>query len=164
MIPRVLKNFNLFINGQGFTGLCEEAQLPEIKIKMDEYRGGGMDASYEIDMGTEAMMAKLTLGEYAPDVIKAISVGSRIQLKGSLVRDSDATRVAVVAEIGGRFKTFTPGNWKAGDMAKPEHELTVDYFKWTQAGEDLFEIDVQNMIRIVGGVDQLAGIRADIGL
>lgn len=164
MIPRILKNFNLFINGVGYAGLCDEASPPDVKIKMDEHRAGGMDASYEIDMGMEAMSMKLTLGEYAPDVIKALASGNRIQLKGSLVRDSDATRVAVTIEVGGRFKSFTPGNWKSGDKTSPEHEITVDYYRWNQGGEDLFEIDIENMIRVVGGIDQLAGIRADIGL
>lgn len=164
MIPHILKNFNAFVNGTGFAGLCDEATLPEIKIKMDEHRAGGMDASYEIDMGMEAMSAKLNMGEYAADIIKALGAGSRIQLRGSLVRDSDGDRIAVSVEIGGRFKSFMPGNWKAGDKANGEFEMTVDYYRWTQAGEDLIEIDVQNMVRTIGGVDQLAGIRDDIGI
>lgn len=163
-IPRILKNFNLHINGVGFAGLIDEAELPEIKIKMEEHRAGGMDAPYEIDMGQETMSAKLTFAEYLPAVLKALNTGQRITLRGALRRDTDGQVVPVLVELGGRVKSFTPGSWKAGDMAKSEHEVAVDYYRWNQSGEDLFEIDVVNMIRIIGGIDQLAAERAALAL
>jgi P2 family phage contractile tail tube protein len=164
--PRVLKNFNAFINGVGYAGRVEEVELPEVALKMEEWRGGGMDGSTEIDMGQEVMTSKITMGEYIPDLITALAKGGqRIQFRGALKRDSDGSAVIpVVCELGARFKKFTPGSWKAGDMAKAEHELTVDYFKWTQAGVELMEIDTINMIRRIGGVDQLAEQRAALGL
>lgn len=162
--PRVLKNFNTFVNGVGYAGRVEEIELPEIAIKMEEWRGGGMDGSTELDMGMEVMTSKITMGEYIPDLVTALANGSRIQFRGSLKRDSDLASVRVIVELGARFKKFTPGSWKAGDIAKGEHELTVDYFRWNQAGVDLMEIDVINMKRVIGGVDQLAGMRADLGL
>lgn len=163
-IPRVLKNFNVFINGRGYAGLCDEAELPEIVLKMEEHRAGGMDGSYEIEMGQEAMSAKLTMAEYIPELIAALGNGVRVQLRGALVRDTDNNTVAVVVELGARPKKFGPGSWKAGDKGSAEHEFAVDYFRWNQAGEDLIEVDVVNMIRKVGGVDQLAAQRAALSL
>ena len=164
MIPRVLKNFSVFIDGLGYHGLVDEAELPEVKIKMEEYRAGGMDGSYEIDMGQEAMVAKLTFAEYPANVLKAMGNNQRIQLRGALRRDTDASVVPVIVELGGRLKCFTPGSWKAGDMAKSEHEVAVDYFRWNQGGVDLMEIDVVNMKRVIGGVDQLSGLRDALAL
>lgn len=163
-IPRILKNWNLFVNGIGYAGLCDEAELPEIKIKTEEHRAGGMDGSYEIDMGMETMTAKLTFAEYIADILRKVGVDCRFQLRGALRRDSDGQVVPVIVEIGGKFKSFTPGTWKAGDKATAEHEVAVDYLRWNQGGEDLIEIDVVNMIRKIGGVDQLSAIRVAIGV
>lgn len=162
--PRILKNFSVFVNGQGYSGQCEEAELPDFEIKMEDWRGGGMDGTFEVDMGQEAMNAKLTFAEPLPAVITALMKGTRIQLRGSYVRDLDQSRVAVLVELGARPKKFAPGSWKAGDKGSNEHELAVDYYRWVQGSEELFEIDVVNMIRRVGGVDQLAGIRNDLAL
>jgi hypothetical protein len=163
MIPSVLKNWNCSIDGIGYAGLCEEAQLPDIKFKMEEHRGGGMDAPYEIEMGQEVMSAKLTFAEYPADVIKNLNAGRRIQLRGALVNDQTRVTIPVLVELGGRTKGFMAGSWKAGDMNKPEFEIAVDYFRWNQAGADLLVIDVPNMVRVVGGVDQLAAQRAALG-
>lgn len=164
MIPRILKNFNVFVNGVGFAGLCEEAEIPEVKIKTEGYRGGGMDGEFEVDMGTESMKAKLTFCEPMPDVITALGNGVRVQLRGSYVRDTDNTRVAVIVELGARGTSFGGGTLKAGDKSQNTSEFAVDYYRYSLAGTDLVEIDVQNMVRSIGGVDQLAGIRADIAV
>ncbi|ASJ24398.1 phage major tail tube protein [Laribacter hongkongensis] len=50
MIPQVLTNLNLYVDGRGFAGRVTEIQLPKLKRKTDGYRAGGMDA--EVDMGS----------------------------------------------------------------------------------------------------------------
>ena len=166
--PRVLKNFTVFVNGRGSAGLCDEITLPDVKIKTEEFRAGGMDAPTELDMGMDKMMAKFSFADPDPTTMTLVGLRSgnsaRLVAKGSFVRDSDAARVAVVAELVGRINSYSPGNWKAGDKNANAYEMSVNYYKLTVGGVSVFEIDVENMIRLIGGVDQLAGIRADIGL
>ena len=88
---------------------------------------------------------------------------ARLTGRGSFVRDTDNTRVAVVAEMVGRVGKGSFGDWKAGESAGHDYEMTLTYFRLTVGGVETHEIDIENMIRRVGGVDQLAGIRADIG-
>lgn len=168
MTPRVLKNFNAIVNGRGMAGRVETLDLPEISFKMEGFRAGGMDAETELDMGQEAMTAKYTFADPDPDNLKLVGITTgqpvRIISRSSWVRDSDGARIAVVAECGGRFKKLGLGSWKAGEKGAHEYEQSVDYFRLNVGGEDVIEIDVLNMKRIIGGVDQLAGIRADIGL
>lgn len=168
MYPRILKNFNAFVNGRGYAGAIDEVELPEITIKTEEHRAGGMDGTAEIDMGMEAMSAKLSFSDPDPQLFKLVGTASansaRIQVRGSYVRDSDNTRIRVVVEMGGAFKKLTMGTWKPGDKAMNEFEVRLNYLRIEIAGEDVIEIDVENMIRNIGGVDQLAGIRADIGI
>lgn len=166
MIPRILKNFNAFVNGQGNQGRIDELELPEFSLKLDEYRGGGMDAPVDIDMGQEKMVAKLTVTDPDATIISRLGASTmdRIIFRGAFVRDSDQTTIAVVAEIGGRFNKLSWGKWKSGDKNAQEFEIGVNYYNLTIAGVDVITIDIENMVRIVGGVDQLAAIRDAIGL
>lgn len=162
--PHILKNYDLYIDGEGLSGRVDEAELPEIKLKMEEHRAAGMDGSIEVDMGMETLTAKLTLSEYVASVMSKFATrGTRFTLRGSAVRDRANTRQAHKVTFSGAIKTITPGTWKAGDKATMELELTLDYYRWETNGAEMWEIDVENMIRSIGGVDQLAGIRADLG-
>jgi len=55
MLPQILKNFNVFANGVSYAGRAEEVSLPKLTVKTEEFRGGGMDAPVELDMGMEKM-------------------------------------------------------------------------------------------------------------
>jgi P2 family phage contractile tail tube protein len=166
--PRILKNFTAFVNGAGMAGRVDSVELPEIELETEEHRSGGMDAKVEIDMGMKPMTTKLTISDPDPNVLALVgnsnANSARLVIRGSFVRDSDGSRVAAVAEIGGRFKKGSFGKWEAGSKAPQEYEMTVNYYKLTMGGRDIYEIDVENMLRIIDGVDQLAGIRADLGL
>lgn len=166
--PRILKNFNVFVNGRGQAGVAKTIKLPEISLKTEGFRGGGMDAETEVDMGMDAMTATYTFADPDPENFKLVGLATgnsvRTTARGSFVRDSDATRVAVVVEMGGRFKKMSMGDWEAGKASDQEFEHTLNYYRLNVGGEDVIEIDVINCKRIIGGVDQLAGIRADIGL
>lgn len=166
--PRILKNYNVFVNGRGLAGVAESCTLPEVSLKTDEHRAGGMDAATEIDMGMDTLSAKFSMKD--PDLAilglagQMNSNSARVTFRGSFVRDADMSRVAVVAELSGRIKKSSPGDWKGGDAATFDFEMSVNYYKLTVGGVEVYEIDVENMVRRIGGVDQLAGIRADIGL
>jgi phage tail tube protein FII len=42
--------------------------------------------------------------------------------------------------------------------------MAVRYYKFAIANEDLIEIDIENMKRIVNGTDQLASLREAMGV
>lgn len=168
MTPRILKNFSVFVNGRGLVGLADSCTLPEVSLKTDEYRGGGMDGSVEIDMGTDPLMAKFSMKDPDPIILGLVGRtnynSALITMRGSFVRDADGSRVSVVATLGGRIKKGSPGDWKSGEAASFDFEVSVNYYRLLVGGVEVYEVDVENMIRRINGVDQLAGIRADIGL
>ena len=47
MLPKILKNFNVFVDGLGYAGRVEEITLPKLTIKTEEYQGAGMSAPVE---------------------------------------------------------------------------------------------------------------------
>ena len=51
-----------------------------------------------------------------------------------------------------------------GRQSGQEYEMGVNFYKLTVGGIGVYEIDVENMVRCILGVGQLAGIRADIAI
>lgn len=166
MIPRVLKNFNLFVDGRGLAGTISTLTLPTLTTKMEEFRGGGMDAPVEIDMGMEKLEGTFELFDYDEEVIALYGLASQntqITARGALRRDGEPA-VAAVVNITGGIKEMDPGDWVAGDKTSGTFSYAARYFKLTIGGRELVEIDKANMIRRINGVDQLASIRTAIGV
>jgi len=166
-IPRVLKNFSLFVDGRGLAGQVSMLTLPKLTTKMEEYRGGGMDIPAEIDLGMEKLETSFELFEYEPDMLSlyGLADGAATQLtaRGALRRDGEAA-VPMIVNMTGVVKELDHGDWKSGDTSSVKFNLALRYYKETVGGRVVHEIDVVNMIRKINGVDQLATIRTAIGV
>jgi P2 family phage contractile tail tube protein len=166
-IPRVLKNFSLFVDGRGLAGSVSTLTLPKLTTKMEEYRGGGMDVPVEIDMGMEKLETSFELFEYDPNMMAlyGLADGAATQLtaRGALRRDGEAA-VAMIVNMTGVVKELDHGDWKSGDQTSAKFAVALRYLKITIGGQVVAEIDKVNMIRRINGVDQLETIRAAIGV
>ena len=166
-VPRVLKNFSLFVDGRGLAGTVSTLTLPTLTTKMEEFRGGGMDAPVEIDMGMEKLEASFELFDYEENILSlyGLADGAATQLtaRGALRRDGEAA-VAMVVNMTGVIKEMDPGDWQAGEQTTMTMSVALRYLKITVGGREAVEIDKVNMIRKVNGSDQLATIRAAIGV
>lgn len=165
-IPRVLKNFSLFVDGRGLAGTVDTLTLPKLTLKTEEYRGGGMDAPVELDMGMEKLEGTFALAEYNPDMMALYGLASpntQLTARGAMRRDGEDA-VAVVVNMTGQVKEVDPGDWKAGDMSTGTFAYALRYLKITIGGRVVVEIDKVNMIRRIDGVDQLQSIRTAIGV
>ncbi len=166
-IPRVLKNFSLFVDGRGLAGSVSTLTLPKLTTKMEEYRGGGMDIPAEIDLGMEKLEASFELFEYDPNILAlyGLADGAATQLtaRGALRRDGE-TAVAMIVNMTGVIKEHDPGDWKSGDQTSSKFSTALRYLKVTVGGQIIHEIDVVNMIRRINGVDQMESIRNAIGV
>ena len=166
-IPRVLKNFSLFVDGRGLAGTVSTLTLPTLTTKMEEYRGGGMDAPVEIDMGMEKLEASFELFDYDENILSlyGLADGGATQLtaRGALRRDGQPA-VAMIVNMTGVIKGMEPGDWSAGEQTTMTCQVALRYLKIVIGGRALVEVDKVNMIRKVNGQDQLATIRAAIGV
>ena len=166
-LPKILRNFSLYVDGIGYAGKVTEATPPTLTIKTEPHRAGGMDAPAEIDMGMEALNLGFTLAEYDVSVLRQFGLidqnGVQATLRGAMMANGeDATPIVVNAT--GHFKEFDPGNFVAGDNTEAQFDMGLRYYKMTIGGDVIHEIDVENMVRIINGVDQLASIRTAIGI
>ena len=165
--PQKLKNFNLFVAGKGLAGRVAEIELPTLTIKTEEIRAGGMDAPIEVDMGMEKLECKITLEEYNRDVINLLGVlqsYTPLVLRGSMQSQGSVLTHPVVIRLQGAAKEIDLGSWKAGDSNKLVFTVTCTRFEMDLDNIPTVAIDIQNMVRMIGGIDQLAQQRADLGL
>lgn len=165
MLPRYLKNWSVFIDGRGLIGIAEEVELPKLAVKTEEYRGGGMDAPVELDLGMEKLECKLTIADYNADVIKLfglLSANTQITLRGSYHRQGEG-EIGGVIRLRGGIKEIDRDKWKAGDRSKLMLSASCNLYEEEINGEQVVKIDVQNMERIIGGIDQLEQTRANLG-
>ena len=56
------------------------------------------------------------------------------------------------------------GKFKAGDKGTLQCTIACRYYKLEIGGEDVIEIDIENMVRKIAGNDVLADIRSALGL
>ena len=165
-IPKVIKNFNMFLAGVGFAGLCDAVKLPELKIKAEEHRAGGMDIPVDLDMGMEKLELGFTMAEQHADVFRQFGLRNQnavqATFRASKVNDQISEPYVIFAR--GMYTSVAGGDVKNGEKAVLEATLTLRYYRLVMANKPLIEIDADNMIRIIDGVDQLASIRADIGI
>jgi P2 family phage contractile tail tube protein len=166
MIPKILKNFNLFVDGRGYAGKAEEVTPPKLSLKTEEFRGGGMDAPATIDMGMEKLEASFTLAEYDTHILKQFGLISgnavQITLRGAL--QDDTTTSAITIKLRGMYTEIDMGKFSAGEKSTLACTIVARYYQLTIAEETLVEIDIDNMTRIIGGVDAMSTIRNAIGV
>lgn len=162
---KVLKNFTCFVDGYGFMGRVEEIETPKLKLKTEDVRLGGMDAPEEVDLGMEKLELTLTFAEAPPELLTlfgfANGLNTSVTLRQAVQGDGEAE--AIVINARGGIKELDEGNLKTGAINKPKFAIALSYYKRTQAGKRLVEIDVPNMVRIIGDTDFLAGQRKSLG-
>jgi phage contractile tail tube protein, P2 family len=163
----ILKYLNLIADGRGYAGKIEEYSPPDLTISTEEFRGGGMDAPIDIDMGQEKMTCSFVLPSYDANLLALFGIknGSTVQLtaKGSL-ESLDGTTTPVAHNMHGKIISIARGTWGSGKKPALTITMSLHYYREQHGTRTINEIDVINMKRIVDGVDQLAAHRANIGL
>lgn len=166
-LPKTLKNFDLFQNGESFMGQTRSVTLPKLARKMEDYRAGGMDGTLKLDTGADAMELSFAAGGYLASAIRqygATSVGA-VQLRWAGAYQAEDTGMYESVEIvaRGRYSEIDRGDAKTGDNTEHKFTMQVAYYKESVNGVTLIEIDVPNNQFIVDGFDILAAQRAAIG-
>ena len=166
-ITDILKNYTLFVDGRGQAGKMGDYIPPSPSVAAEEYRAAGMNAPIDIDMGQEKMTTSFVLKNYPAKVLAlwGFAPGRLIPVtaRGAL-ESEDGAVTPVIHNMRGKIIQPDRGTWSPGQSASLTVNMTVEYFKETIGGEVITEIDVINMVRIVGGVDQLAEQRAALGI
>ena len=165
-LPQVLRNMNLYVDGRSHAGVIGELVLPKLKLKTEDFQGGGMDAPIEIEMGMEKLEASATIHEYDATtyVMFGLTDGSKVNItaRGALKQGDKVVPVSVV--MHGSWNEIDPGSWKVGQKVEQKVMMNLEYYSLSINNLPVVLIDIPNMKRIIGGKDALAEIKAAIGL
>lgn len=163
-LPRVVKAFNLYIDGDGYAGRADSITLPALTFVKEDHRAGGMDAPKGIELGMEKLVLSMVVSDLDPRILGRLGVdGLPLVARGS-VQEQGQEAEAVNITMRGDFSSLEFGNWKPGTKTALTITADLDYFRYRQNDVEYAEIDVVNMVRSIFGVDQLARHRANIGL
>ncbi|MBP8813124.1 MAG: phage major tail tube protein [Laribacter sp.] len=167
MIPQVLTNLNLYVDGRGFAGRVTEIQLPKLKRKTDGYRAGGMDAEIDIAVGLEKLEGGFTLMGVNPEALAFFGIANGSDFNGTFrgaMTDQKGGVIKVEVTWRGLLSEVDMGSWKPGDKGETKYTASLSYYKLEIDGRAIYEIDPVNCVRIINGTDELAAERAAIGL
>lgn len=166
-LPRKLKHFNTFLDGESWLGLVPEITLPELARKMEDYRGGGMEGPVPIDMGQEKLELDFVTSfdarlfrKYGAAKVDAVL----LRFAGSWQRDDTGEISAVEIVTRGRIIKMDAIQAKAGDDSPQKVKMGLSYYKVTVDNQVLLEIDLVNFVFNVDGEDMLAAHRAALGI
>lgn len=166
-LPRKLKNFNVFSDGESFIGQTKTITLPTLTRSMEAYRGGGMSGPVSIDNGNEEIELKTVYGGFMRQVLRQYGItthdGVQLRFAGAYQRDDTGAVDAVEVVVRGRHSEIEMGDGEAGSDTDFTVTTKCSYYKLSVNGTTEVEIDFVNMIEIVGGVDRLAEQRRAIG-
>ena len=163
----VLKNINLFVDGRGYAGQIDEYNAPDLTLSTEDYRAGGMDAPITIEMGQEPLETSFSLIAYDADVLAlwGVAAGASVPFTARGALESyDGTVKPVIHRMRGKITSLQRGTWAPGQKPALTITMRLDYYQETHDGVITHEIDVENMVRTVNGVDRLAAQRAALGI
>lgn len=166
MIPEILSQCVMFMDGVSFSGDVPTMTLPKVTEKTEEYRGGGMSGSVDLPIGLEKMEASWVTNGVRKESLKFLGLSDRtaanVVFRASF-RDQKGRVKPVKATLRGALKEIDMGDWEAGKKSEIKHAMAVSYYKLEIDGRVMYEIDVVNMVQVINGVDQLAADRAALG-
>lgn len=167
MLTNIIRNFVVWVDGEGKLGTGEQAQLPALSMVTEDYRGGGMDLPLEVELGMEKLEASFVLNNFDPQIFKLFGIApgtvKPFTIRGHLAGE-DGKTVGVEAHIDGRIKSITSDAWQPGQKTTVTVALSVHFYSLKVGDTDLVEIDVMNARRVVNGVDQLNETRINLGI
>ncbi|WP_018692272.1 phage major tail tube protein [Algicola sagamiensis] len=163
--PQTLYGMELFVDGFAHGGTIEKMQLPKLKMKTEEYRGGGMNAPVEVEMGMESLNCRFTLNAYRKELFGLLGLvpGNEVNVtcRGYFKEGQQEKKAMVV--LHGSWKELDFGEWAPGTKPPLVIEMSPTFYALTLDNIPVITIDIVNDIRMIGGVDQLAGMRAALG-
>ena len=162
-LDHILQGFNAYVDGRSKLGFVEKLETPKIKKKTEKFRSGGMLAEKNHVMGYEVFPWKLSFNAFDPDVIRQAGLFAKnaVNLSFTAAFDGELNAQHTAHFLcRGKFTDLSGGTWEAGKKAMLDVEGSLDALKLTYDGKVVYDIDIDNDVYVVDGIDEYAWIRA----
>lgn len=167
MIPHVISEYNVYLNGSKMTGVTDESTLPTVKSKTTDIQGVGiLGVINHPSVGEfESIEQEIGFNLVYSDFADMLAVGKHVQLTFRAAQQMlDKTLgiqhrgLRIVEE--GEVKELNLGKIKKGENMDVKVKIEVTYLLVESDGEKLLEIDKLNGVYNANGEDMMADISA----
>ena len=164
-----LTNANIYIDGVGLLGRAEEIEIPNPRHKMIDYKGLGMAGTAELWAGVDKLESKIKWVSFDSDTLTFAASPFQthlFQARGNLEQYTSQGRSAelpVIYLMTGVFKDAGSPTFQKNQMVETTSTVSVYHAELYVAGVQIYLYDVFANLYVVGGVDQLANFRANLG-
>ncbi|MFH7805677.1 phage major tail tube protein [Acinetobacter sp. BSP-53] len=168
MLPRTLKNFNVFIDTHSWAGIAESVTIPKITKKTEDFRGAGMIGDVALVMGYEKLEGEVVYGGFDVKQYRQLGVCGTsdlpVRFVGVYERQDNCTHQNVEIYTRGQAIELDPGDSKNGEKTEIKMSYNYTYYRMEVDGVVEVELDFINGTEVFGGSDIAAQIKKMLGL
>ncbi len=170
LIPSVLTNAKVYKDGVDQLGVAT-VESPDFEAMTESITGLGIAGEMDIPVAGhfKSMTLKIKWNVVTDKAVVLLQpVAHHLEIRGN-IQSLDAgtgtfVNKAVKLVAKSMPKKVGIGKFEPGKKMEPETELELYYYKLWIGGVELVELDKLNFIFVLNGVDQLAEVRANLGM
>lgn len=168
MLPRTLKNFNVFVDTHSWAGVAESVTIPKITKKTEDYRGAGMIGDVALALGYEKLEGEVVYAGFDVKQYRQLGVCGTSDLPvryvGFYERQDNCTMQNVEIYTRGQAIELDPGDSKNGEKTEIKMAYNYTYYRLEVDGVVEVELDFINSIERFGSTDFAKSIKRMLGL
>lgn len=171
VVPERLNDFRVYRDGSNDLKGLADLQLPSFDPLKDTVKGAGIGGEYESPTLGHFGSMKLAFNWRTITLDQLLMLqqqAQRLDCRGAF-QDYDAAAGTYVIRqvrvvVQGPPMKVDPGKFDKGAQTGGSSEIEVMYIKIEIGGRTIVELDKLNYVYTVNGVDQLAAVRAALGI
>jgi len=168
MLPRTLKNFNVFVDTHSWAGVAESVTIPKITKKTEDFRGAGMIGDVALSMGYEKLEGEVVYAGFDVKQYRQLGVCGTsdlpVRFVGMYERQDNCTSQIVEIYTRGQAIELDPGDSKNGEKTEIKMSYNYTYYRMEVDGVVEVELDFINGTERFGETDVAKSIKELLGL
>ena len=168
MLPRTLKNFNVFVDTHSWAGVAESVTIPKITKKTEDFRGAGMIGDVSLSMGYEKLEGEVVYAGFDVKQYRQLGVCGTsdlpVRFVGMYQRQDNCTSQIVEIYTRGQAIELDPGDSKNGEKTEIKMSYNYTYYRMEVDGVVEVELDFINGVERFGETDIAKNIKELLGL
>ncbi|MEN3969987.1 phage major tail tube protein [Acinetobacter sp. BWR-L5] len=168
MLPRTLKNFNVFVDTHSWAGVAESVTIPKITKKTEDFRGAGMIGDVALSMGYEKLEGEVVYAGFDVKQYRQLGVCGTsdlpVRFVGMYERQDNCTKQIVEIYTRGQAIELDPGDSKNGEKTEIKMSYNYTYYRMEVDGVVEVELDFINGTERFGETDVAKSIKELLGL
>lgn len=161
-----LTDFNMYVDGDSFIGVCKKVTLPSLKFQKKEKALSGSACAGDVMTGrVEKLEVEMDIETLLKNkLFRALgnSEETPIVIKGSIAEGGQ--HKALEVELSGTFHEMNLSDLEADSGINMNIKGTLCLYKMTCDGDELIYVNANKWIVRVAGEDKTAQLRTNLGL